>query len=70
MPPRSMNAPKSAMFLTVPLRTWPMARPSSVLRFELFALLLDHLAAGDDDVAALFVDLENDGVDVSGRSNR
>ena len=23
MPPRSTNAPKSAMFLTVPLRTWP-----------------------------------------------
>ena len=63
MPPRSMNAPKSAMFLTVPLRTWPISRPSSVLLLELFALLLDQLAAGDDDVAALFVDLEDDRVD-------
>ncbi len=65
MPPRSMNAPKSAMFLTVPLRTWPISRPSSVFRLQLFALLFDHLAAGDDDVAALFVDLENHRVDVA-----
>ena len=34
MPPRSMNAPKSAMFLTVPLRIWPTLRPSSVFFFS------------------------------------
>ena len=33
------------------------------LALQLFALLLDHLAAADDDVATLFVDLENDRVD-------
>ena len=33
------------------------------LALQLLALLLDHLAAGDDDVAAFFVDLEDDGVD-------
>ena len=33
------------------------------LALQLFALLLDHLAAGDDDVAPLLVDLENDRVD-------
>src|SRR5687767_6527703 len=33
------------------------------LLLQLLALLLDELAAGDDDVAALFVDLEDDGVD-------
>ena len=32
---------------------------------QLFALLLDQLAAGDDDVAALFVDLEDHRVDVA-----
>ena len=32
---------------------------------QLVALLLDQLAAADDDVAAFFVDLENDRVDVA-----
>ena len=34
MPPRSMNAPKSAMFLTVPLTIWPTCRLSSVFFFS------------------------------------
>ena len=63
MPPRSMNAPKSAMFLTVPLMTCADREAVERLALQLFALLLDHLAAGDDDVAPLFVDLENDRVD-------
>src|SRR5688500_9027885 len=33
------------------------------LLFQLLALLLDHLAAGNDDVAPLLVDLEDDRVD-------
>src|SRR5690606_37316817 len=35
------------------------------LLLELLALLLDELAAGDDDVAALFVDLEDDRLDAA-----
>jgi hypothetical protein len=35
------------------------------LLLELLALLLDHLAAGDDDVATLLVDLEDHRVDVA-----
>src|SRR4029079_14247343 len=34
------------------------------LLLQLLALLLEHLAAGDDDVAPLLVDLEDDGVDL------
>ena len=64
MPPRSTKAPKSAMFLTVPLRTWPTVD----LLEELFLLLLagdlDQLAAADDDVAAALVDLEDHALDV------
>ena len=33
------------------------------LALQLFTLLLDHLSAGDDDVATFFVDLENDRID-------
>ena len=65
MPPRSMNAPKSAMFLTVPLTDLADLQAVERLALQLLALLLDHLAAGDDDVAALFVDLEDDRVDVA-----
>src|SRR4029450_13798776 len=35
------------------------------LLLQLLALLLDELATADDDVAPLFVDLEDDGVDVA-----
>jgi hypothetical protein len=65
MPPRSMNAPKSAMFLTVPLADFADLQAFEGLLLELFALLLDELAAADDDVATLFVNLEDDGVDVA-----
>ncbi len=59
MPLRSMNAPKSVMFLTVPL---PMS-PGVISREELLALLgaflLDEFAAGQDDVLPLLVDLDD-----------
>ena len=59
MPPRSTNAPKSAMFLTMPLRIWPILISSSSVFFWLRALIFDQLAAADDDVAAFLVDLED-----------
>ena len=59
MPPRSTNAPKSAMFLTTPLRIWPTSMLVEQLLLLLFALVFDQLAAADDDVAARFVDLED-----------
>ena len=59
MPPRSTKAPKSAMFLTTPLRTWPGSISASSFFFMLVALVLDQLAAADDDVAAGLVDLED-----------
>ena len=59
MPPRSTNAPNSAMFLTTPLRIWPGSISASSLLLHLVALVLDQLAAADDDVAAGLVDLED-----------
>jgi hypothetical protein len=59
MPPRSTNAPKSAMFLTTPLRVWPISISSQALLFGRAALFFDELAPADDDVAALGVDLED-----------
>ena len=64
MPPRSTNAPKSAMFLTVPLRTWPTAISSSSCFLLLLAGDLDQLAAADDDVAPALIDLEDHALDV------
>ena len=59
MPLRSMNAPKSVMFLTVPLTLSPTLTllEESVALFR--ALLLDEFAAGEDDVLALLVDLDD-----------
>ena len=59
MPPRSTNAPNSAMFLTTPLRIWPGSISASSFFFSSCALVLDQLAAADDDVAARLVDLED-----------
>ena len=59
MPPRSTKAPNSAMFLTTPLRIWPGSISASSLLLHLVALVLDQLAAADDDVAAGLVDLED-----------
>src|SRR6478735_1554293 len=57
MPPRSTNAPKSAMFFTTPLRVWPTSSSlSSASRSS--SLPLDERTATDDDIAAGFVDLE------------
>ena len=64
MPPRSTKAPKSAMFLTVPLRTWPTVISSSSCFFCVFACDLDQLPPADDDVAPAFVDLEDHALDV------
>ena len=64
MPPRSTNAPKSAMFLTVPLRTWPDLDLLEQLLLLLLARDLDQLAAADDDVAPALVDLEDHALDV------
>ena len=64
MPPRSTKAPKSAMFLTTPLRTWPGSISSSSLLLLLLALIFDQLAAADDDVAPGLVDLEDHALDV------
>ena len=59
MPLRSMNAPKSVMFLTVPL-----TMVAGVHAFQEFlalfaAFLLDELAAGEDDVLPVVVDLDD-----------
>ena len=64
MPPRSTNAPKSAMFLTVPLRTWPTLISSRNCFFCVLAGDLDQLAAADDDVAPALVDLEDHALDL------
>ncbi len=64
MPPRSTKAPKSAMFLTVPLRTWPTADLLEQLLLLRLARDLDQLAAADDDVAPALVDLEDHALDV------
>ena len=54
-----MNAPKSVMFLTVPLTVSPtLTRFEEPLRFSA-ALLLDEFAAGEDDVLAVVVDLDD-----------
>ena len=58
MPSRSMNAPKSVMFFTRPLRTSPFcSEPSSsaLLRHR----ALDELAARDDEIAALVGNLDD-----------
>ena len=70
MPPRSTNAPKSAMFLTVPLRTWPTSISLEQLLLLLLARDLDELAAADDDVAPALVDLEDHALDRLGRCSR
>ena len=59
MPLRSMNAPKSVMFLTVPLRMSPGVISRQQLAALVVALLLDQFAAGEDDVLALLVDLDD-----------
>ncbi len=74
MPPRSTKAPNSAMFLTTPLRIWPGSISVSSFFFISLALVLEQLAAADDDVAPRLVDLEDlalDGlVDVVGDVGR
>jgi hypothetical protein len=64
MPPRSTNAPKSAMFLTVPLTMSPSLRVSSRRLFASLALFSMSLRRRDDDVATLGVDLEDLGADL------
>jgi len=58
MPLRSMNAPKSVMFLTVPCGCRPH-HLGEQLGPALVALLFDELAAGTDDVLALLVDFDD-----------
>ena len=59
MPLRSMNAPKSVMFLTVPLRMSPGVISREQLAALVVALLLDQFAAGQDDVLPFLVDLDD-----------
>ena len=60
MPLRSMNAPKSVMFLTVPLRMSPIliVVEESLARCSVRSCF-DQFAAGEDDVLALLVDLDD-----------
>ncbi len=58
-PLRSMNAPKSVMFLTVPLRMSPGVISREQLRAVLVAFLLDQFAAGENDVLAFLIDLDD-----------
>ena len=59
MPPRSMKAPKSVMFLTTPSRTCPLIELLDDFPAQPLALLLEHRAARDDDVAARLVELDD-----------
>ena len=63
MPPRSTNAPNSAMFLTMPLRSWPTSSVLQQLGLLFGPLVFDQRAAADDDVAPGFVDLEHQALD-------
>ena len=65
MPPRSTKAPKSAMFLTTPLRSWPTSSSFSSCFAIFLTLLFDQRSAADDDVAARFVDLQHFALDVA-----
>ena len=59
MPPRSTNAPKSAMFLTTPSRIWPTPHLREEPLLGVLALFLDQAPARDDDVAPVGVDLQD-----------
>ena len=63
MPPRSTKAPKSAMFLTTPLRSWPISSSLSSSDFFSLRLGFDQAATADDDVAAGVVDLQDHALD-------
>ena len=54
-----MNAPKSVMFLTVPLTVIAALHAVEELLALFGALLLDQFAAGEDDVLALVVDFDD-----------
>jgi hypothetical protein len=57
-PSRSMNAPKSVMFLTVPLTVRPFRCRRAACAL-LGAFGFDQFAAGEDDVLALLVELDD-----------
>ena len=59
MPSRSMNAPKSVRFLTAPETVSPTLTPVEELLALFAALLLDELAAAEDDVLPVVVDLDD-----------
>ena len=63
MPPRSTNAPNSAMFLTMPLRRWPTSSSAEQLGLLLRPLGLDQRPAADDDVPPRLVDLQHEALD-------
>ena len=54
-----MKAPKSVMFLTVPLTVPPFSMPPRSFDALLRALGFDQLAAGEHDVLALLVQLDD-----------
>ena len=60
MPPRSMNAPYSVRFLTMPSTVWPFGELLERLLFQLCALVLfEENATRQHNVAALFVELDD-----------
>ncbi len=63
MPPRSTNAPNSAMFLTVPLTDLADLELRQQLGLFLGPFGLDQRPAADDDIAARLVDLQHHALD-------
>ena len=59
MPSRSTKAPKSTMFEILPSTTWPGCEPAEDLLADLLALFLEDRAAGEDDVVAAAVELDD-----------
>ena len=58
-PPRSMNAPKSVMFLTTPFRTWPTCELLHQVLALVGPLVLQDDAAADHDVPPALVELDD-----------
>ena len=58
-PPRSTNAPKFTIELTVPLRRSPFCRPFEELLAALALRLLEEGAAAQHDVVAVAVELDD-----------
>ncbi len=64
MPPRSTNAPKSTIEETVPLRRMPFDSFARISRALVLAAFLKQHAAGQHDVVAVAVHLDDAGFDL------